>query len=269
MIMTTTTRPIALVTGASSGIGTCLARELARDGHDLVLAARRVEPMRALAEELKADGANTTVIAADLSKIGAAAGLARELEARGLVTDVLINNAGLGANGSFVESNPVRISEMLQVNVVALTELTRLLLPAMVARRRGKVMFVASTAAFQPGPWMAVYCATKAYVLSLGEAIAYELRGTGVTVTTLCPGATVTEFAEVAKAEGTALFKSTMLPVMTPARVARIGYRGLKAGRRVVIPGVLNKINAISGRLSPRSMVLPIAGSLMSPRRSI
>jgi short-subunit dehydrogenase len=177
---------------------------------------------------------------------------------------MLINNAGLGVNDRFDESDPLRIKEMLQVNVVALTELTRLLLPPMVLRRRGRVMLVASTAAFQPGPQMAVYCATKAFVLSLGEAIAYELKGTGVTITTLCPGPTATEFSRVANAEGTALFRSRLLPVMTPEQVARAGYRGLKAGRRVVIPGVLNKVNAISGRLSPRFLVLPIASSLMS-----
>lgn len=267
--MTSPTRPIALVTGASSGIGACLARELARDGHDLVLAARGVERMEALAGELKVHGANTTVIAADLSTVGAAASLARDIRGRGLVIDVLINNAGLGANGRFDESDPVRIKEMLQVNIVALTELTRLFLPPMVLRRRGKVMLVASTAAFQPGPQMAVYCATKAYALSLGEAIAYEARHSGVTITTLCPGATATEFSRVANAEGSPLFRSRLLPVMSPEQVARAGYRGLKAGRRVVIPGVLNKMNAISGRLFPRRFVLPVASFLMSRRATI
>jgi len=194
-MMKSTARPIALVTGASSGIGANLARELARDGHDLVLSARRVEAMQALAAELKALGATCTILAADLSRNGAAAALVRDLEARGLIVEVLINAAGLGANGRFDISDPTRVSEMLQVNVVALTELTRMLLPPMVARRSGKVMLVASTAGFQPGPQMAVYCASKAYVLNLGEAIAYELHGSGVTVTTLCPGATDTEFA--------------------------------------------------------------------------
>ena len=155
-------RPLALVTGASSGIGADLARELARDGHDLILSARRVEPMQGLADELKAAGASSTVIAADLSRNGAAAALVRDIEARGLAVDVLINAAGLGANGRFDTSDPLRVTEMLQVNVVALTELTRMLLPPMLGRRRGKVMLVASTAGFQPGPQMAVYCASKA-----------------------------------------------------------------------------------------------------------
>jgi len=252
------------VTGASSGIGAHLARELARDGHDLILTARRVEPMQELGEELKSDNASSTIIGSDLGRPGAAADLVREIEGRGLIVDVLINNAGVGAHGRFDESDPVRIGEMLQVNIVGLTELSRLLLPGMVARRRGRVMLVASTAGFQPGPQMAVYCATKAYVLSLGEAIAYELRDTGVTVTTLCPGATATNFSKVAEVDNVPLFQSKMTPVMSAAEVARIGYRGLKAGRRVVITGVVNTLVAMSGRISPRFLTLPIADSLMS-----
>lgn len=257
-------RPLALVTGASSGIGADLARELARDGHDLVLSARRVEPMQALAEELKSLGAGCTIIAADLSKSGAAAALVREIETRGMNIDVLINNAGLGDNGRFDQSDPGRVSEMLAVNVVALTELTRLLLPPMVARGKGKVMLLASTAGFQPGPRMAVYCASKAYVLSFGEAIAFELRGSGVTVTTLCPGATETEFAGVARLGGSALFKGGLMPVMSASEVARIGYQGLKAGRGVVIAGLLNRVMAASSRLSPTPMTLWIANWMMS-----
>ena len=260
-------RPLALVTGASSGIGADRARELARDRHDLVLSARRVEPMQALAEELKSLGATCTIIAADLSKSGAAAGLAREIETRGMNIDVLINNAGLGDNGRFDQSDPLRISEMLAVNVMALTELTRLLLPPMVARGRGKVMLLASTAGFQPGPQMAVYCASKAYVLSFGEAIAFELRGSGVTVTTLCPGATETEFAQVAHAERSALFKGGLMRVMSASDVARIGYQGLKAGRGMVITGLLNKIMTTSSRFSPAPLALRIANWMMSGGR--
>ena len=259
-----TRRPLALVTGASSGIGADLARELARDGHDLVLTARRVGPMEELARELETVGANVTIIPADLGRADGPAGLARELDARGLVVDVLVNNAGLGAQGRFDGMDPTRIHAMLQVNIVALTELTRLLLPPMVERRRGRVMLVASTASFQPGPNMAVYCATKAYVLSLGEAIAYELRGTGVTVTTVCPGATATGFMKAAEIEQLPLFHTPLNPMMSAAKVASIGYRGLKAGRRVVVTGFLNKIIAWSGRFAPRFMVLAIASSLMS-----
>ena len=258
--MNGSTRPRALVTGASSGIGIELARQLARDGHDLVLSARRAAPMHALAAELDAHGADSVVIPVDLSKPEAASELAAAVETRGLLIDVLVNNAGLGGIGRFDQLEPRRIGEMLHVNVVALTELTRLFLPAMVARRRGKVMLVASTAGFQPGPRMAVYFATKAYVLSLGEALAYELRGTGVTVTTLCPGATATEFFKVAGSN------TALQPAMSASEVARLGYRALKAGRRVAITGTLNRILAVGGRYGPHSITLPATAALMARR---
>jgi len=256
-------RPVALVTGASSGIGAALAREVAKDGHDLVLVARRREPMQVLAAELKSAGAESTIILADLSKPGAAAALMADIEARGIVLDVLINNAGFGDNGRFDQADPVKLASMLQVNIVALTELTRLVLSGMVARRRGRIMLLASTAAFQPGPKMAVYYASKAYVLSFGQAIAYELRGTGVTVTTLCPGATATEFAQSANTEASTLF-SGPLRLMQAADVARLGYQGLKDGRAVVITGLINKIMAASARLSPTFMALRIANWMNS-----
>ena len=262
--MSSLARPLALVTGASSGIGADLARELARDGHDLVLAARTVAPMESLAAELAALGTGAIVIPADLSQPGGATALANAIEARGLTVDVLINNAGLGAVGRFDQADPRRIGDMLQVNIVALTELTRLLLPGMVARRRGKVMLVASTAAFQPGPNMAVYFATKAYVLSLGEAIAYELRGTGVTVAVLCPGTTATNFQRVAGMSELAFFNSAARHVMSATAVARLGYRGLKGRRRVIITGLLNRIIALGGRFAPHPISLPVTQALMS-----
>jgi uncharacterized protein len=254
-------RPIALVTGASSGIGAELAREAARDGHDLVLVARRREPMQALAAELNATGAEITVISADLGKPGGAASLLQVVESRGLAIDMLINNAGIGDSGRFDHSDPAKVAAMLNVNVVALTELTRLVLPGMVARRHGRIMLVASTAAFVPGPGMAVYYASKAYVLNFGEAIAFELRGTGVTVTTLCPGATATEFAATAGVGEVPLFNGP-LPVMQAADVARLGYRGLKSGRPLVITGVINKFTALSGRFSPAFVALRIASRM-------
>ena len=256
-------RPVALVTGASSGIGAALAREAANDGHDLVLVARRREPMHALAAELKAAGAESIIILADLGKPGAAAGLMQDIEARGIAVDMLINNAGLGDNRRFDQADLGKVTSMLQVNIVALTELTRLVLPGMVARRRGRILLLASTAALSPGPKMAVYYASKAYVLSFGQAIAYELSGTGVTVTTLCPGATATEFAQSAQAEASPLFGGPVRP-MQAIDVARLGYRGLKDGRAVVITGIVNKIMAVSARLSPTFMLLRIANWMNS-----
>jgi short-subunit dehydrogenase len=261
--MVSTARPIALVTGASAGIGAEFAREAAKDGHDLVLVARRREPMEALAAELKSTGAEITVISADLAKPGGAAALMKTVEERGLVIDTLINNAGLGDSGRFDGEDPARILSMLQVNVVALTELTRLVLPQMVARRRGRVLLLASTAAFQPGPGMAVYYATKSYVLSFGRAIGYELRHTGVTVTTLCPGPTTSEFAQVANIQGIALMEGPM-PIMTAAEVARQGYAALKAGHPEIITGLVNRMIAMSARFTPTSILLMIAGRLNS-----
>lgn len=263
--MATTARPVALITGASAGIGAALAREAANDGHDLVLVARRREPMEALAAELKSTGAEITVISADLGRQGAAAALMKTVEQRGLVVDTLINSAGLGDTGRFDQENPERILSMLQVNVIALTELTRLVLPQMVARKRGKVMLLSSTAAFQPGPGMAVYYATKSYVLSFGRAIDYELRGTGVTITTVCPGPTISEFTEVANMQGVALFNAPV-PVMTAAEVARQGYAALKAGRRQIITGLINRIMATSTRFAPTAISLAIAAHLNRPK---
>jgi uncharacterized protein len=263
--MTDPVRPLALITGASSGIGAALAREAANDGYDLVLVARRREPMQALAVELNAAGAEVTVISADLGKPGGAAALMQIVDERGLTIDTLINNAGLGDSARFDQADPERISSMLQVNVVALTELTRLVLPKMVARRRGRIMLVASIAAFQPGPRMAVYYATKAYVLSFGRAIAYELRRSGVTVTTLCPGATETEFAHVAHLDGAALFDGPV-PIMSAADVARQGYRAMKAGRPVLVTGFLNRLVALSTRFTPTALLLPIHSELVRRR---
>jgi short-subunit dehydrogenase len=256
-------RPLALVTGASSGIGAELARELARHGHDLVLSARRVEPMQALADELRRLGAAATVITADLSKPGAAAALADEIASRGLGIEVLVNNAGLGAAGRLDRVDPGRLGEMLQVNIVALTELTRLLLPGMIARGRGRIMLVASVAGFQPGPRMAAYFASKAYVLSLGEALSYELRRTGVTVTTLCPGATATEFFAIAGADNSKMARR-LRRMMRAEDVARLGYRALVAGRRVMITGAMNRVLAFAGRYAPRRLTLPVTDLLMS-----
>src|SRR5512137_1041621 len=215
-----------LVTGASSGIGLELARCFAADGCRLVLVARKGNVLEALATDLrKAHKIQAQVITTDLAHPDAPARLLAHLQAAGLKVDVLVNNAGFGAQGRFAELPLQRQLEMLQVNITSLTHLTRLLLPGMIERHRGGILNVASTAAFQPGPGMAVYYATKAYVLSFTEALAEELAGTGVTVTALCPGPTQTNFAEAAGARTSRLFNKT---AMSAASVAKTGHRAYR-----------------------------------------
>ena len=259
--MDSSNRPVALVTGASSGIGAALARELARHGHDLVLSARHREPMDGLAEELRGLGAAVTVIAADLSVPGAPAELVHELGAAGLGIDVLVNNAGLGSFGSFDRTDPARHAEIMQVNIVALTQLTEMLLPAMLERRRGKVVLVASTASFLPCPNMAVYAASKAYVRSFGEALAQELKDTGVTVNVLCPGATATNFMAVAGGTPSGLQAHRM---MSADAVARIGYAGMARGQRVTVTGLLNRVLAFAAIHTPHFVTLPATAKTLA-----
>jgi short-subunit dehydrogenase len=254
-------RPVALVTGASSGIGAALARELARHGHDLVLTARSRAPMDALAEEVRYLGAAATVIIADLAQPGGATVLVQEIVAAGTEIDVLNNNAGLGAAGRFDRIDAARNAEIMQVNIVALTELTQALLPAMLARRRGKIVLVASTASFLPCPNLAVYGASKAYVRSFGEALAQELRGTGVTVTVLCPGTTATNFFAVAGLVPNGLQTRRM---MTADAVARIAFAGMARGQRVTIAGIMNRILAFGATHTPHFLTLPAAQRLLT-----
>jgi short-subunit dehydrogenase len=251
----------ALVTGASSGIGLELTRLFARDGYDLVLVARSEAKLRELDEQYAKEYATkTTVLPIDLSKPNAAQDIADALRAQSIDVDVLVNNAGFGYVGPFAEIDLKSQLEMIQVNIVALTHLTRLLLPPMVARKSGAVLNVASTAAFQPGPLMAVYYATKAYVLSFSEAIADELRDRGVTVTALCPGPTETGFAVAADMTTSRLFK--VRKPMSSAEVARVGYNAMKSGRRVVVAGLMNSVMAQSVRLTPRRVVTTIVRRL-------
>jgi len=253
----------ALITGASSGIGLDLARLFAKDGCDVVLVARSEGKLRELAAELERGGGVTAhVIALDLARPDAAEALVQRLPGD---VDILVNNAGFGVAGPFVETDLAKELEMIQVNIVALTQLTKLLLPKMVARRRGRVLNVASTAAFQPGPLMAVYYATKAYVLSFSEAIADELRDSGVTVTALCPGPTETGFAAVADMTASRLFN--VAKPMSSAEVARAGYAAMRRGRRVVVPGVKNKLLTQSIRISPRRLVTTIVRKLQESRQ--
>jgi short-subunit dehydrogenase len=250
-----TDRLVTLVTGASSGIGELLAREAARRGHRLVLTARRVDRLERLAAEL----GGAEVIAADLGEPGGPAQIEAELKARGASVDVLVNNAGLGQRGQ-VRSIPIeRQLQQIDVNVRALTELTVRLVPAMVARRRGGILNVASTAAFQPGPNMAVYYATKAYVLSFSEALHEELLPLGIKVSALCPGPTRSEFAEAADMHKSELFKRL---AGDAAQVAKDGLDGLERNKAVNVSGALNAVMAESTRLSPRAVNRKLAGWL-------
>ena len=251
--------PTALVTGASSGIGRSLALRFARGGFDLVLVARRQSALDALAAEVHHLGHAAHVHAADLSHPGSAADLHRRVEAVGTRIDVLVNNAGIGMQGRFDQLPLDRQLAMIELNVTSLTALTRLFLPAMVARDAGGILNVASTAAFQPGPLMSVYYATKAYVLSFTEAIAEEVAGTDLKVSCLCPGPTTTGFATEAKIEQSRLFQDG---AMAADEVARIGFDGWEAGRRVVIPGVGNRGGAFAVRLLPRRLVSSITRRL-------
>ncbi len=256
----------ALVTGASSGIGEALAGLMAADGLRLVITARRTETLEALASDWRTrHGVEVVVIGCDLARPGAAHDLAAELEQRGVLVDYLVNNAGIGTFGPFAHI-PVETTEgMLRLNIEALTTLTRLLLPGIVARR-GKIMNIASTAAFQPAPIMAVYYASKAYVLHFSEALAHELADSGVTVTAFCPGPTASEFQSRAKMQKSRLFQ--LAPVPDSATVARAAWQAMRAGRRVAIPGVMNWVLAQSVRFTPRRLVTIVSGLVTGPGRN-
>ncbi|MGE5236018.1 MAG: SDR family NAD(P)-dependent oxidoreductase [Acidobacteriota bacterium] len=257
-----TRRETALITGASSGIGRELARLFARDGSSLVLLARSRPRLDTLADELRSSrGIAVTVLAEDLADGGSPERIARSLRDGGLAVDVLVNNAGFGSYGPFLDGDPRATLELLQVNIAALVHLTRLICPDMVVRRAGRVLNLASTAAFQPGPLMAVYYASKAFVLSFSEALANELAGSGVTVTALCPGPTRSEFQQRAGMAGSRLV-SGLLPMMDSAAVARAGYRGMRRGRTLVIPGMVNRLGAFAVRLAPRRLVTALARRL-------
>jgi len=248
-------KPVALITGASAGLGAEFARQLSRKGHRLVLAARRKDRLDALAAEL----GNARTVEIDLGKPGAAAELVRNVEAAGEQIDLLINNAGFGLRGRFVDLDAAREREMIDLNCGALTDLCRAVAPQMIERRSGGILNIASTAAFQPGPKMAVYFATKAFVLSLTEALHEELKPHGVKVSALCPGPTRTEFGEVA---GMATLGQFERLSMDAEPVVRAGIEGLERNQAVVIPGTINKAGAWSTRFAPRSVVRKIAGSL-------
>lgn len=246
---------IALVTGASAGLGVEFARQLSKRGYRLLLAARRKARLEELAKEL----GNARSIVIDLSKPNAAGKLMSDIEANGETVDLLVNNAGFGLIGKFAELDAKRLRQMIDLNVGTLTELCRAVAPGMIERNSGGIINVASTAAFQPGPKMAVYFATKAFVLSLTEALHEELKPHGLHVTCLCPGPTRTEFGEVAGFGGNRMFDKV---AMDSPEVVLAGLDGLEKNRAVVVPGVLNKLGAAGTRFAPRPVVRKIAGAI-------
>jgi short-subunit dehydrogenase len=249
-----------LVTGASSGIGADIARELARRGHGITVVARRAERLKALADELAtAHGVRAEVISADLTDAGARADLAPTLAERGLIVDVLVNNAGFSTTGPVHRSDHAREASMIRTNVEAVVDLCSIFLPEMTGRGRGAVLNVASTAAFQPLPGQAAYAASKAFVLSYSQAVRAELRGTGVTMTVLCPGPVDTEFAETAGfGEGEAESSLPKFMWVPPAQVAKAAVDGVEHNRAVVIPGPFNRVAANLSQVAPRRLLMPL-----------
>lgn len=245
-----------LITGASGGIGYELSGIFAANGYDLILVARRKETLHEVAEQLKEQYRVTVkVVVKDLSDPKSPEELFHELHKERLHVDVLVNNAGFATYGLFKDIDLGKELEEMQLNMVTLTHLTKLFLHGMLQKKDGKILNVASTAAFQPGPLMAVYYATKAYVLSLSEALADELQGTGVTVTALCPGPTKTGFSGRADMGKSRLFRGK---IMDARRVAQAGYKALMKGKTIVIPGLKNRLFVFGVRLTPRKLVTKI-----------
>ncbi len=263
MATTTSPRPTALVTGASGGIGADIARLMAERGHDLILVARSRAKLAELAEALeKAHGVGVTVLTADLTDPSAPESIAKFVADKGLSVDVLVNNAGLGSYGPFADI-PAQVDlGLVALNITALTHMSKLFLPAMIARKRGAILNVGSTAGFVPGPLMAVYYATKAYVLSLSVALANELDGTGVTVTCLCPGPTKTAFDTTAGTDKTRLFSSGVMESMP---VAKAGVEAMFRGQVICVPGFMNRLRISATGLAPRSLLARVARGLQEP----
>jgi short-subunit dehydrogenase len=254
---------IALITGASAGLGLEYARLFAHDKHDLVLVARRKDKLAEIAAQLsKEHGIKAQVIAADLMEPNAADTIVAEVQRLGLEIEFLVNNAGFGTTGAFIESDARKELGQIHVNITALVALTHALLPGMVKRGHGRVLNIGSTAGFQAGPYMATYYATKAFVNSFTEALWFELKGTGVTATVSCPGATATEFAQVAGNQETRLFK---MGAMTSTEVARAGYRAMHAGKPMVVHGFKNKVSVWSSSVTPRPVLRSVVASLNKP----
>ncbi len=255
---------VIVITGASTGIGKELAHCFAADGQALLLTARNRERLEALAESLRSEyGRTVYVCACDLAVPEGVEELLGYIEENGLDVDVLVNNAGYGVSGAFASSGWEDVQGMMQLNMTSLVALSYRLLPGMRARKSGGILNVASTAAFQPGPNFNVYCATKAFVLSFSEALYEELRGSGVRVTALCPGATLTEFQKRANLEKSLLFQRSFIPMVSVEEVARQGYQAFHRGKPLVVTGWMNRISVFAVRLVPRALVRKIAARLM------
>jgi short-subunit dehydrogenase len=253
-------RKTALITGASSGLGMEYAKLLAADQSDVILVARRQGRLEELAQKLQTSHPiRAHVVRADLGTSEGPSRVIDAVKARGVEVDFLINNAGFGATGNFSEMPLERALEMIQLNISTLVTLTRAFLPGMISRRSGRILNIGSTAGFQPGPFMAMYYASKAFVNSFTEALSYELRGSGVTATVSCPGATATEFSQVAGNDRSRLFR---IGAASSEEVARQGYRAMMAGKPMVIHGFKNKLSAELVRVSPRAAVRAVAASL-------
>ena len=253
-----------LITGSSTGIGAALAEVCAAHGHDLILVARNREKLQSRATELEQKfKVKVAWFTEDLADPGGPARLQRTVSAEGLDVDNLVNNAGVGLYGQFVGTDLDAELKMIQLNVTSVVELTKRFLPAMVQKQRGRILNVASTAAFVPGPWMSIYYATKAFVLSFSEAINYELGPKGISVTTLCPGPTESEFKVRAGSQRSRLFEAFVMDAPT---VARVGYDGMMKGKAVVIPGLRNKLIPIAARLGPRSLVVTMSHRAARPQ---
>ena len=253
----------ALITGGSVGIGAALAEEFASHGHDLILVARSREKLEARARDIqKKFGVQVTCLPEDLTDASGARRLHEAVAALGLDVHYLVNNAGVGLYGKFATTNLDAEIKMIQLNVTSVVDLTKRFLPSMIERGSGRILNVASTAAFVPGPWMSVYYATKAFLLSFSQAIDYELKPAGITVTTLCPGPTESEFKVRAGSQRSRLFEAL---VMDAPRVARAGYGAMMEGKAVAVPGVRNKLIPVAARFAPRSMIATLSHRAARP----
>ena len=254
-----------LITGASSGIGYEFAKIYAKNGYNLVITARRQENLENIRKELESYSVKIETIVLDLSKEGAAKKLYENVKEKGIVIDTLINNAGFGLYGNFIETDVDREAEMIDLNIKSLVILTKLFLKDMIAIDKGEILNVASIAAFQPGPLMSVYYASKSFVLSFSEAVRNEIRKTNVNISVLCPGPTATEFERSANFEKSTLF--TRIKVMTPEKVALIGYKGLQKKKSIIITGKINSTLIFLNRFVPREVIVNVARKLQELKK--